>query len=77
MATTGDERPRRKRLIVELNDRTDGLLTKLTEVEDMNKTTIVNRAVQVYDLITETQRSGGTIYIQEAGSDDLLRMRVL
>ncbi len=53
------------RLVVELNKRTAADLTWLQEAEEVNKTTLVNRAIQVYRMIAEAQRDGGSLTIED------------
>jgi len=54
-----------RRLVVELGRRTASDLAWLVEEEDVNKTTAVNRAVQVYRLLVEAQRNGGSIRVSD------------
>jgi hypothetical protein len=65
-----------RRLVVELNRRTAGDLAWLVSEEELNKTTLVNRAVQVYRKIIEVQRNGGSVIIEdpERGQQRLLIM---
>lgn len=51
------------RLVVELNDRTVADLQWLKEAEELNATTVVNRAVQVYRRCLQAQVEGGTVAI--------------
>ncbi|WP_199423075.1 hypothetical protein [Actinotalea solisilvae] len=50
-----------RRLVVELNRRAATDLAWLVESEEVNKTTVVNRALQVYRLLVEAQRNGGSV----------------
>lgn len=52
-----------RRLVVELSSRSAQDLAWLVEEEELNKTTIVNRAVQVYKRIMELQARGGSIVL--------------
>lgn len=54
-----------RRLVVELGRRSAADLAWLVEMEETNKTTVVNRAVQVYRLLVETQSNGGTIIVRD------------
>lgn len=67
----------RQRLVVELSTRTAADLAWLVDAEQMNKTTIVNRAVQTFRLLAEIQGDGGTIEIREAGNARTIRLRLL
>lgn len=50
-----------RRLIVELNQRSDDDLTRAAEAEQITKTTVVNRAIQVYEMVRANQAAGGHI----------------
>jgi hypothetical protein len=39
----------------------------------LNKTTIINRAVQLYAHLSAVQRAGGAIYVRDPGSGELER----
>ena len=60
-ATTGAAG--KSRLIVELIPRSASDLAWAVEEEGLNKTTIVNRAIQVYKRVMEAQANGGSITI--------------
>lgn len=57
------ERPRR--LVVELGRRAAADLAWLVEEEGVNKTTAVNRAIQVYKLVVEAQSNGGSVVLRD------------
>lgn len=59
----------KRRLVVELSKRTAVALAKLSEREQLNKTTIVNRAIQVYELVTDTQESGGVVLFEDRNGE--------
>lgn len=52
-----------QRLVVDLNRRTRADLAWLCEIEELNKTTVVNRAVQVYRMLRDAQERGGTVAV--------------
>lgn len=52
-----------RKLVVELNQRTDQDLNSLVIDEGLNKSTIVNRAVQVYAEIAGNQAAGGSLIL--------------
>jgi hypothetical protein len=54
-----------RRLVVELGRRAASDLAWLVAEEDVNKTTAVNRAVQVYRLLVEAQRNGGSVMVSD------------
>lgn len=66
-----------RRLVVELNPRVAHQLDDLVRAEGLNKTTLVNRAIQVYALVVDVQTAGGRLYVQEAGSDQLQRLTII
>lgn len=59
-----------KRLVVDLTRKSARDLAWLVEQEELNKTTLVNRAVQVYRLIMEAQLEGKQIVIEEFVDDN-------
>lgn len=66
-----------KRLVVELSRRTAADLAWLVEEEEMNKTTLVNRAVQLYKLIVETQRNGAAVYFEDPQNGKIERLVIV
>lgn len=52
-----------KRLVIELTKRASEDLGWLVELEESNKTTVVNRALQVYRMIIEAQQRGQQLII--------------
>lgn len=70
-----DEAPRR--LVVELGGQNANELADLVNLEDLNKTTIVNRAIQLYALVRKLEREGGRLYMQERDSKELQRLLLL
>jgi hypothetical protein len=59
IAETGDDFPRR--VSVELGEAAYTSASEEEELTGMNKTTITNRALQVYRLVMEKQRQGQSI----------------
>lgn len=66
-----------RRLVVELTVSVAHKLDDLVRLEELNKTTIVNRALLLYGMIVELQHDGGKVYIQEAGAQELQRLTLL
>lgn len=54
-----------KRLVVELHDRVAEILDDRVTRESLNKTTIVNRAVQVYGFLADAQDEGRAVFVQD------------
>jgi hypothetical protein len=67
----------RSRLVVELTRATSAELDDLVELEELNKTTIVNRALQVYAFLRKAEREGGQVLLLEAGDATPQRIRFL
>lgn len=57
------EEPRR--LVIELNAKSNAALARLCEIEELNKTTVTNRAIQVYELIVNAQLAGHTVVVDD------------
>jgi hypothetical protein len=66
-----------RRLVVELNSASASDLAWLQDVEELNKTTLVNRAVQVYRMVIEAQRNGGGLTIDDPKRGGVERIRVV
>lgn len=67
----------RPRLVVELTRATGAQLDELVELEELNKTTIVNRALQVYAFLRKAERDGGQLLLLDAGETTPQRIRFL
>lgn len=59
-----------KRLVVELTKRAANDLGWLVDEEEANKTTLVNRAVQVYKMVVEAQRNGRRVMFANPDGTD-------
>jgi hypothetical protein len=59
------------RLTVELSPEVAAMLDTLARDEDLNKTTIVNRAIQVYFAIQQIDARGEELYLMRPGSKRL------
>jgi hypothetical protein len=58
-----------RRLLIEQTSRTAADLAWLEELKGLNKTTLCNRAVQVYRQIVERQQAGGTVLVHRADGE--------
>jgi hypothetical protein len=65
------------RLVVELNQKSAALLDELVELEELNKTTVVNRAIQVYAILRKAEEAGGQVLISEDGDSEPHRVRFI
>jgi hypothetical protein len=54
-----------RRLVVELGRKAAEDLAWLVEADNLNKTTVVNRAVQVLRRVMEAQHNGGSVTIDD------------
>lgn len=66
-----------RRLVVELTPDTAAKLALLASEEGHNKTTVVNRALQVYEFLKGIDAAGGKILVQEPGSREQQWLRLL
>jgi hypothetical protein len=83
-ATTNSERARsnkdpdeRTRLVVELSPMAAAMLNELCDLEHLNKTTVVNRAIQVYHLLRMAEAAGGQVLLSESKDGSLQRVRFI
>lgn len=67
----------KQRLVVELSPTNAAELQSLTERESLNKTTIVNRALQLYAFLSKVQDDGGEILLKERNASVAQRIRFL
>jgi hypothetical protein len=42
-----------------------------------SQTDAINRAIQVYSYLADITETGGTLYVRDAGSDELERLRII
>lgn len=54
-----------RRLIVELGEKSQADLECLVLSEGTNKTTVVNRAIQLFKLIREVEERGGSVELDD------------
>lgn len=53
-----------RRLVVELGPRANEAIEWLTEAEQLNKTTVTNRALQAYKVLVEAQLAGKRLVLE-------------
>jgi hypothetical protein len=66
-----------RRLVVELGAQAAADLTELVRSEDLNKTTLVNKAIQLYAILRNHEREGGRILLQESETKEVQRLLLL
>ncbi len=66
----------RPRLVIELQHRVSEMLDELVEIEGLNKTTITNRALELYHLLITNQQAGGRGFL-ELPDKTIERFRIL
>ncbi|MFI0424663.1 hypothetical protein [Spongiactinospora sp. 9N601] len=64
-----------ERVTVNLTERSSRALEEVVRLRGETKTDAINRALQVYSLIEHILHTGGKVYVQEAGQDELERVR--
>ncbi len=62
-------------IVITFNDATLADLRDLERLEELNPTTIVNRAVQIYHALDEVRRGGGEILVRPMGETDYQHFR--
>jgi hypothetical protein len=72
-----DQRARDRSDHRELTRATAAELDDLVELEELNKTTIVNRALQVYAFLRKAERDGAQILLAEADAPTPQRLHFL
>lgn len=66
-----------ERVTVNLNTRAAEALEQVANLTGETKTDAINRALQVYALLHQTQADGGTVYTRERDATELERLRIL
>jgi hypothetical protein len=64
----------RSRLVVELSALAAGNLNELCQMDQSNKTTVVNRAIKVYHVLRTAEAAGGEILISDSKRGQIQRM---
>lgn len=65
------------RLVVELTEMSQAAILRRSAQEGLNKTTITNRALQVYDAIREEEKRGYTIALLDKEGEVFQTLRFL
>jgi hypothetical protein len=66
-----------QRVTVNLTPRSWHALDLAVKQTGDSQTDTINRAVQVYSYLANITENGGTLYVRDAGSEDLERLRII
>ena len=64
-----------ERVTVNLTPRSVKALEEVVAITQDTKTDVINRSVQVYAYLEKIMQGGGTVYLREAESSDLERLK--
>lgn len=67
----------RMKLTVMLTPRSDVALAEAAKLNEETRTSVINRGIQLYLLITKAIANGDEVYIHPAGTKDLTRLTLL
>jgi len=73
----GKDPDERTRLVVELSPTAAAMLNELCDLEHLNKTTVVNRAIQVYHALRMAEAEGGQVLMSDSEGAPLQRVRFI
>jgi hypothetical protein len=66
-----------QRVTVNLTPRSWQALEMAIKRTGDSQTDAINRAIQVYSYLADITETGGTLYVRDAGSDELERLRII
>jgi hypothetical protein len=66
-----------QRVTVNLTPRSHEALDLAVKQTRDSQTDTINRAIQVYSYLANITENGGTLYVRDAGSDELERLRII
>jgi len=66
-----------QRVTVNLTPRSCEALELAVKQTRDSQTDTINRAIQVYSYLVNITENGGTLYVRDAGSDELERLRII
>jgi hypothetical protein len=66
-----------QRVTVNLTPRSWHALEGAVKRTGDSQTDTINRAIQVYSYLADITETGGTLYVRDAGSDELERLRII
>ena len=71
------QRSNLQRVTVNLTPRSWQALEMAVKQTGDSQTDTINRAIQVYSYLANITENGGTLYVRDAGSDELERLRII
>lgn len=66
-----------QRVTVNLTPRSWQALEMAVKRTEDSQTDTINRAIQIYSYLVDITETGGTLYVRDAGSDELERLRII
>jgi hypothetical protein len=66
-----------QRVTVNLTPRSCQALETVIKRTGDSQTDAINRAIQVYSYLADITETGGTLYVRDAGSNELERLRII
>ena len=66
-----------QRVTVNLTPRSCQALEQAVKRTEDSQTDTINRPIQVYSYLADIIETGGTLYVRDAGSDELERLRII
>ena len=66
-----------QRVTVNLTPRSCQALEQAVKRTEDSQTDTINRAIQIYAYLADIIETGGTLYVRDAGSDELERLRII
>ena len=71
------QRSNLQRVTVNLTPRSCQALEMAVKQTGDSQTDTINRAIQVYSYLANITENGGTLYVRDAGRDELERLRII
>ena len=66
-----------ERLTVNLTQKASAALLATAEREELNRTDVVNRALQLYEYVSKLRDNGGELLARETPGGDVMLMRLI
>jgi hypothetical protein len=61
-------------LVIGVGIRAQEQLAELAELEELNRSTIINRAIQLYAELIRVRREGGSLYVRDVPDGPLVKL---